>query len=73
VRRLESMAKGEGLLDQDQPISRSSSFRRIMRELNIESRRIGFGPRASYRWRLEPPAWTGDWIRMSVIEFGCAC
>jgi hypothetical protein len=58
ARKLESMAKGEGLLEQDQAISRSSSFRRIMKELNIESHRIGYGPRAHYVWRLKPPAWS---------------
>jgi hypothetical protein len=31
VRKLESMAKAEGLLEYDQAISRSSSFRRVMR------------------------------------------
>jgi hypothetical protein len=58
VRKLESMAKAEGLLEYDQAISRSSSFRRVMKELNIESYRVGYGPRASYIWRLKPPAWT---------------
>jgi hypothetical protein len=58
VRKLESMAKAEGLLEYDQAISRSSSFRRVMKELNIESHRVGYGPRASYIWRLKPPAWT---------------
>ena len=58
VRKLESMAKAEGLLEYDQPISRSSSFRRVMKELNIESHRVGYGPGASYLWRLKPPAWT---------------
>jgi hypothetical protein len=58
VRKLESMAKTEGLLEYDQAISRSSSFRRVMKELNIESHRAGYGPGASYMWRLKPPAWT---------------
>jgi hypothetical protein len=58
ARKLESMAKGEGLLDQDQAISRSSSFRRVMKELDIESHRVGYGPGASYVWRVKPPAWT---------------
>jgi hypothetical protein len=63
VRKLESIAKAEGLLEYDQAISRSSSFRRVMRELNVESRRVGYGPGASYVWRLKPPAWT--------LGFGC--
>jgi hypothetical protein len=29
-----------------------------MKELNIESHRVGYGPGASYMWRLKPPAWT---------------
>jgi hypothetical protein len=56
VRKLESIAKAEGLLEYDQAISRSSSFRRVMRELNVESRRVSYGPGASYVWRLKPPA-----------------
>jgi hypothetical protein len=60
VYKLERIAKSEGLLAQDQAISRSSSFRRVMKELNIESHRVGYGPRASYIWRLKPPAWTRE-------------
>jgi hypothetical protein len=56
--KLERMAKNEGLLEEDQTISRCSTFRRVMRELNIESRRIGFGRGAEYVWRLKPPSWT---------------
>jgi hypothetical protein len=58
VRKLESMAKAEGLLEYDQAISRSSSFRRVMKELGVESHRVGYGPGASYMWRFKPPAWT---------------
>jgi hypothetical protein len=58
VIKLERLAKNEGLLEEDQSISRSSTFRRVMRELNIESHRIGFGRGAEYVWRLKPPAWT---------------
>jgi hypothetical protein len=39
-------------------ISRSSTFRRVMKELDIESHRIGFGRGAEYVWRLKPPNWT---------------
>jgi hypothetical protein len=58
VYKLERIAKSEGLLREDQEISRCSTFRRVMKELNIESHRVGYGPRASYIWRLKPPAWT---------------
>jgi hypothetical protein len=46
VLKLERIAKNEGLLQEDQTISRCSTFRRAMKELNIESHRIGYGPRA---------------------------
>ena len=58
VYKLERIAKSEGLLREDQEISRCSTFRRVMKELNIESHRVGYGPGASYIWRLKPPAWT---------------
>lgn len=58
MRQIERFAKGEGLLEEDQEISRCSTCRRVMRELNIESHRLGFGPRASYVWRLKSPAWS---------------
>jgi hypothetical protein len=54
--KLERMARSEGLLREDQEISRCSSFRRVMKELGIESHRIGFGRGAEYVWRLKPPA-----------------
>jgi hypothetical protein len=58
ARKLESMARAEGLLQPDQAISRSSTFRRVMKELGIESRRVGYGAGAQYVWGLKPPAWT---------------
>jgi hypothetical protein len=58
VRKLERIAKNEGLLEEDQELSRCSTFRRVMKELNIESHRVGYGPGASYVWRVKPPAWT---------------
>jgi len=65
--KLERMAKNERLLDEDQSISRCSTFRRIMKELNIESHRVGYGPGASYVWRLKPPSWTRG-LEMGVHE-----
>jgi hypothetical protein len=58
VYKLERIAKSERLLREDQTIGRCSTFRRIMKELNIESHRVGYGPGASYVWRLKPPSWT---------------
>jgi hypothetical protein len=58
VYKLECIAKSEGLLREDQEISRCSTFRRVMKELGVESHRVGYGPGASYMWRLKPPAWT---------------
>ena len=58
VGKLERFAKSEGLLDEGQEISRCSTFRRVMKELGIESKRVGCGPGSSYIWRLKPPAWT---------------
>jgi hypothetical protein len=58
VLKLERMAKNEGLLEEDQPISRCSTFRRAKTELDIESKRVGYGPGADYVWRVKPPTWT---------------
>jgi hypothetical protein len=58
VLKLEQIAKIDGLLAEDQTISRCSTFRRVMTELNIESHRLGYGRGASYVWRRKPPAWT---------------
>jgi hypothetical protein len=58
VRKIERFAKGDGLLEQDQELSRCSTFRRVMKELNVESHRIGFGKGAYYVLRLRPPTWT---------------
>lgn len=58
VRKIERFAKGDGLLEEDQEISRCSTFRRVMKELNIESHRIGFGRGAYYVLRLKPPGWS---------------
>ena len=58
VLKLERIAKNDGLLEEAETISRNSTFRRIMKELSIESHRIGFGPGAAYVWRLKQPAWT---------------
>jgi len=55
--KLERLAKNECLLREDQSISRCSTFRRVAEELNIESKRYGFGSDGSYQWRLRPPAW----------------
>jgi hypothetical protein len=52
------LAKSEGLLEEDQPVSRCSTFRRAKTKLNIESKRVGYGVGAEYVWRLKPPAWT---------------
>jgi hypothetical protein len=60
VRKLERFAKSEGLLQEDQEISRCSTFRRVMKELGIESHRVGYGPGASYVWRQRPPSWTRE-------------
>jgi hypothetical protein len=57
VSELDRMAKSAGLLRQDQHISRSSTFCRMRKELDIDSRRVGFS--GGYRvWRLRPPAWS---------------
>jgi hypothetical protein len=58
VRKLERIAKSEGLLREDQEISKSSTFRGAMKEFGIESKRVGYGPGAEYIWRVKPPAWT---------------
>jgi hypothetical protein len=58
VRKIERFAKGEGLLEEDQEIGRCSTFRRVMKELNIESHRIGFGRGAYYVLRVKPPRWS---------------
>jgi hypothetical protein len=58
VRKIERFAKSDGLLEQDQELSRCSTFRRVMKELNVESHRIGFGRGAYYVLRLRPPTWT---------------
>lgn len=58
ARKLERIAKSEGLLREDQEISKSSTFRRVMKELGIESHRIGFGRGAYYVLRVKPPAWS---------------
>jgi hypothetical protein len=54
VRKLERMARQDGLLRLDQEIGRCSTFRRIARELKIESKRTGYRPGTSYIWRLKP-------------------
>jgi hypothetical protein len=58
--KLERLAKNERLLREDQPISRCSTFRRVAEELNIESKRYGFGSDGSYQWRQMPPAWASS-------------
>src|SRR6202008_3235436 len=53
VRKLEAMARTEGLLDAHQRITHTKAFKRAKHSLGIKSVRAGFGP--SGGWGLELP------------------
>jgi hypothetical protein len=54
---LERIAQEKGLLLGGQKMSTCTAFRRIAKELNIESLRSNFGASSYYRiWRLKPPS-----------------
>jgi hypothetical protein len=52
VPKLESMARAAGLLGEDQLITHAKLFKAAKKSLGITSRRIGFGPRSQWLWRL---------------------
>ena len=52
VRKLESMARTEGLLGERQRITHAKAFKRAKHSLRIKSVRAGFGPSGGWRWEL---------------------
>jgi hypothetical protein len=52
VPKLESMARTAGLLGEDQRITHAKPFKAAKKALGITSRRLGFGPRSQWLWRL---------------------
>src|SRR6476660_4218127 len=52
VRKLESMARTEGLLGERQPITHAKAFKRAKHSSGIKSGRAGFGRSGGWRWEL---------------------
>ena len=52
VTRLEAMARGAGLLGENQRITNAKLFRAAKKTLGIRSRRAGFGARSHWLWQL---------------------
>ena len=52
VRKLESMARTEGLLGERQRITHAKAFKRAKHSLDIKSVRTGFGRAGGWRWEL---------------------
>src|SRR6201981_123373 len=52
VRRLEAMARKEGLLGERHRITHAKAFKRAKHSLRIKSVRAGFGPSGGWRWEL---------------------
>jgi hypothetical protein len=54
VTNLEAMARGAGLLGENQRITNAKLFRAAKKTLGITSRRAGFGAGSRWLWRLPP-------------------
>jgi hypothetical protein len=52
VRKLEAMARKEGLLGERHRITHAKAFKRAKHSLRIKSVRAGFGPSGGWRWEL---------------------
>jgi hypothetical protein len=52
VRKLEAMARTEGLLGERQRITHAKPFKRAKHSLDIKSVRAGFGSSGGWRWEL---------------------
>src|SRR5689334_4844729 len=52
VRKLEAMARKEGLLGERHRITHAKAFKRAKHSLDIKSVRAGFGPNGGWRWEL---------------------
>jgi hypothetical protein len=52
ARKVEAMARTEGLLGERQRISHAKAFKRAKHSLRIKSVRAGFGPNGGWRWEL---------------------